>query len=54
VQPGVAHLVYRSLFRFFTVFGPAGRLDMSPFRFIQLQGRPIRTFADGSQTATSP
>jgi len=37
--------------RFFTVFGPAGRPDMSIFRFIQwmLAGRPIQLNGDGHQ-----
>lgn len=38
--------------RYFTVFGPAGRPDMSYFRFIQLidQGKPIVVYGDGSQS----
>ena len=37
--------------RFFTVYGPAGRPDMSIFRFVQRisEGRPIRIFGDGNQ-----
>jgi nucleoside-diphosphate-sugar epimerase len=37
--------------RYFTVFGPAGRPDMSLFRFVQRirEGRPITVFGDGSQ-----
>ena len=38
--------------RYFTVFGPAGRPDMSPFRFVQwaFEGKPVRVYGDGSQT----
>jgi nucleoside-diphosphate-sugar epimerase len=38
--------------RYFTVFGPAGRPDMSIFRFIQWieQGNPIQLFGDGTQS----
>jgi nucleoside-diphosphate-sugar epimerase len=38
--------------RYFTVYGPAGRPDMSIFRFIKWidEGRPIELFGDGSQT----
>jgi UDP-glucuronate 4-epimerase len=41
-----------AIVRYFTVFGPAGRPDMSPFRFIEWvrRGQPIRLFGDGSQT----
>ena len=41
-----------SVLRFFTVFGPAGRPDMSIFRFIQWieAGKPIRLFGDGTQS----
>lgn len=41
-----------TIFRYFTVYGPAGRPDMSPFRFTQwiLEGRPLTVFGDGSQT----
>ncbi len=40
-----------TVFRYFTVFGPAGRPDMSMFRFVQKmsEGRPITLFGDGSQ-----
>ncbi len=40
-----------SVLRYFTVFGPAGRPDMSPFRFIKWidEGHPIDLFGDGSQ-----
>jgi nucleoside-diphosphate-sugar epimerase len=38
--------------RFFTVFGPAGRPDMSLFRFIQWMEaeKPLRLFGDGRQS----
>ncbi len=38
--------------RYFTVFGPAGRPDMSIFRFIQAvaSGRPIQLYGDGTQS----
>ena len=41
-----------SVFRYFTVYGPAGRPDMSIFRFIKNidMGRPIPVFGDGKQT----
>lgn len=38
--------------RYFTVFGPAGRPDMSVFRFIKWidEGQPIELFGDGTQS----
>lgn len=38
--------------RYFTVFGPAGRPDMSVFRFIKWidEGTPVELFGDGSQS----
>jgi nucleoside-diphosphate-sugar epimerase len=38
--------------RFFTVYGPAGRPDMSIFRFIRWinEGEPIQLFGDGTQS----
>lgn len=41
-----------SVVRYFTVFGPFGRPDMSVFRFIKwiLEGTPITLFGDGSQS----
>jgi nucleoside-diphosphate-sugar epimerase len=41
-----------SVVRYFTVFGPAGRPDMSIFRFIKWidEGKPIELFGDGSQS----
>jgi UDP-glucuronate 4-epimerase len=40
-----------SILRYFTVYGPAGRPDMSIFRFIQwvAEGRPLRLYGDGFQ-----
>lgn len=41
-----------SVLRYFTVYGPAGRPDMSIFRFIKWidEGKPIELFGDGSQS----
>ncbi len=41
-----------SVLRYFTVFGPAGRPDMAPYRFVHwvATGQPIRLFGDGSQS----
>ena len=41
-----------SVVRYFTVFGPAGRPDMSPYRFIKWisEGETIHLFGDGSQS----
>jgi len=41
-----------TVFRYFTVYGPAGRPDMSPLRFVQwiAEGRPVTVFGDGSQS----
>lgn len=41
-----------SIVRYFTVYGPAGRPDMSVFRFIKwiLEDRPLEIFGDGSQS----
>ncbi len=40
-----------SVLRYFTVYGPAGRPDMSPFKFIKLidEGRYLTIYGDGSQ-----
>jgi nucleoside-diphosphate-sugar epimerase len=40
-----------TIFRYFTVYGPAGRPDMSIFRFIQWisEGHPVRLTGDGNQ-----
>jgi nucleoside-diphosphate-sugar epimerase len=41
-----------SVVRYFTVYGPAGRPDMSLFRFVQwiAEGRPVTVYGDGSQS----
>lgn len=41
-----------SVVRYFTVYGPAGRPDMSIFRFIKWidEGTPIELFGDGTQS----
>lgn len=41
-----------SVLRYFTVYGPAGRPDMSIFRFIKWidEGVPLEIFGDGSQS----
>ncbi len=41
-----------TVFRYFTVYGPAGRPDMSLFRFTQwiAEGRPVTVFGDGQQS----
>lgn len=41
-----------TVLRYFTVYGPAGRPDMSAFRFVQgiSEGRPITVFGDGRQS----
>ena len=40
-----------TILRYFTVYGPAGRPDMSVFRFINwiAEGEPITVYGDGSQ-----
>jgi len=48
------HLLYGldvSIVRYFTVYGPGGRPDMSYFRFIKAieEGSPITIYGDGSQ-----
>jgi nucleoside-diphosphate-sugar epimerase len=50
----VYHYLYGidvTILRYFTVYGPAGRPDMSPFRFIKwvAEGMPVQLFGDGSQ-----
>lgn len=41
-----------SVLRYFTVYGPAGRPDMSLFRFVQwvAEGRPVIIYGDGLQS----
>ncbi len=45
------HGIDVSVVRYFTVFGPAGRPDMAPFRFIKwiAEGTPITLYGDGEQ-----
>ena len=40
-----------TVFRYFTVYGPAGRPDMSLFRFVQWirEGKTVHVFGDGKQ-----
>ena len=46
------HKIDVSVLRYFTVYGPAGRPDMTPLRFVQRirEGRPITIFGDGTQS----
>ncbi len=46
------HGINVAILRYFTVYGPAGRPDMSPFRFIEWirRGQPIQLYGDGNQT----
>jgi nucleoside-diphosphate-sugar epimerase len=49
------HHLYKldvTILRYFTVYGPAGRPDMSLFRFVQWisESRPVIIFGDGSQS----
>ncbi len=41
-----------TILRYFTVYGPAGRPDMSLFRFVQWisEGRPVTVYGDGQQS----
>lgn len=45
------HNIDVTIFRYFTVYGPAGRPDMSPFRFVQrvIEQQPITVYGDGRQ-----
>jgi UDP-glucuronate 4-epimerase len=45
------HGIDVTVFRYFTVFGPAGRPDMSMFRFVQWisEGQPVTVYGDGKQ-----
>lgn len=40
-----------SILRYFTVFGPGGRPDMAPYRFMKwiIEGTPISLYGDGTQ-----
>jgi nucleoside-diphosphate-sugar epimerase len=46
------HGIDVSVLRYFTVYGPAGRPDMTPLRFVQRirEGRVITIFGDGTQS----
>jgi nucleoside-diphosphate-sugar epimerase len=46
------HGVDVTIFRYFTVYGPAARPDMAMFRFVQwiTEGRPVKINGDGNQT----
>jgi nucleoside-diphosphate-sugar epimerase len=46
------HDIDVTIFRYFTVYGPAGRPDMVIFRFIQWisEGREVRIYGDGEQS----
>lgn len=46
------HHIDVNVFRYFTVYGPAGRPDMSPFRFTQWihERRPVQVYGDGLQS----
>jgi UDP-glucuronate 4-epimerase len=41
-----------AILRYFTVFGPCGRPDMAPYRFVKwiLEGTPITLYGDGLQS----
>jgi nucleoside-diphosphate-sugar epimerase len=45
------HGIDVSILRYFTVYGPAGRPDMSVFRFLRwiAEGEPLQLFGDGRQ-----
>ncbi len=46
------HGIDVTIFRYFTVYGPAGRPDMSLFRFCRwiAEGEPVEIFGDGRQS----
>jgi len=46
------HGIDMTVLRYFTVYGPAGRPDMSLFRFVQWisEGREVTVFGDGKQS----
>jgi UDP-glucuronate 4-epimerase len=46
------HGIDVSVVRYFTVYGPAGRPDMSPLRFLRWidEGTPLTLYGDGTQT----
>ena len=45
------HGINAAVLRYFTPYGPAGRTDMSVFRFVRwmVEGEPISIYGDGSQ-----
>ena len=45
------HGIDITIFRFFSVYGPAGRPDMSPFRFVQaiIENIPLTFYGNGTQ-----
>jgi len=47
-----AHQIDVTVLRYFTVYGPAGRPDMSLFRFVQWisEGLPVVVYGDGQQS----
>jgi nucleoside-diphosphate-sugar epimerase len=48
----ILHGIDVTVLRYFTVYGPAGRPDMSPFRFVQWisERRPVVVYGDGRQS----
>jgi nucleoside-diphosphate-sugar epimerase len=46
------HGIDTTVLRYFTVYGPAGRPDMSVFRFVRqiAEGEPLTVFGDGTQS----
>jgi UDP-glucuronate 4-epimerase len=46
------HGLDMTVFRYFTVYGPAGRPDMMPFRLAQwiTEGHPVTVYGDGTQS----
>ena len=47
------HGIDVTIFRFFTVYGPAGRPDMSAFRFVHWisEGKPVTVYGDGKESS---
>ena len=47
------HGIDMTIFRFFTVYGPAGRPDMSAFRFVHWisEGKPVIVYGDGKESS---
>lgn len=48
--------IHTPVFRYFTVYGPAGRTDMAMLRFVRwvVEGEPITIYGDGTRSETSP